>query len=290
MPYVLFAYREVPCQSTGYSPFELLYGRTIRGPLSVIKEVWTPTKVAEDYLSYVLESRKWLIQMQEIVQENLKITQAKQKKLYDQQSSRRQLNLGDKVLVLLPSSGSKLEMQWQGPFVVSKVLDNGLNYEVDKGRGEKQKRVFIYINLLKLWKTREEFASSGPVSNEIQEDCNSWVEREETWRDVEISPELDAQQLNVVRQLLQEYSDIFSNIPSCMTVIEHGIDTGEAKPVRSSPYQIPQSLISTVKSELYRMLDMGIVRPSRSVWASPIVIKPKPDGTIRFCIDYRKSE
>jgi hypothetical protein len=228
--------------------------------------------------------------MQEIVQENLKITQAKQKKLYDQQSSPRQLNLGDKVLVLLPSSGSKLEMQWQGPFVVSKVLDNGLNYEVDKGRGEKQKRVFIYINLLKLWKTREEFASSGPVSNEIQEDCNSWVEREETWRDVEISPELDAQQLNVVRQLLQEYSDIFSNIPSCMTVIEHGIDTGEAKPVRSSPYQIPQSLISTVKSELHRMLDMGIVRPSRSVWASPVVIIPKPDGTIRFCVDYRKSE
>jgi hypothetical protein len=66
------------------------------------------------------------------------------------------------------------------------------------------------------------------MSNEIQEDCNPWMEMEETWRDVEIYPELDALQLNVVRQLLQEYSDMLSNIASRTTVIEHGIDTGKA--------------------------------------------------------------
>ena len=33
IPYVLFAYREVPQESTGFSPFELLYGREVRGPL-----------------------------------------------------------------------------------------------------------------------------------------------------------------------------------------------------------------------------------------------------------------
>ena len=38
IPYVLFAYREAPHESIGYSPFELLYGRRVRGPLQVMKE------------------------------------------------------------------------------------------------------------------------------------------------------------------------------------------------------------------------------------------------------------
>ena len=36
------------------------------------------------------------------------------------------------------------------------------------------------------------------------------------------------------------------------------------------------------------MLEMGIIRPSRSLRASPIVTVLKPNGTIRFCVDYRK--
>ena len=56
LPYLLFAYREVPCASTGYSPFELLYGRTIRGPLAVVKETWLEEKPAQNnLLTYVLE-------------------------------------------------------------------------------------------------------------------------------------------------------------------------------------------------------------------------------------------
>ena len=41
LPYVLFAYREVPQESTGFSPFQLLYGRRVKGPLDVLQECWT---------------------------------------------------------------------------------------------------------------------------------------------------------------------------------------------------------------------------------------------------------
>lgn len=40
LPYLLFAYREVPQASTGFSPFELLYGHEVRGPLSLLREIW----------------------------------------------------------------------------------------------------------------------------------------------------------------------------------------------------------------------------------------------------------
>ena len=38
IPFLLFAYREVPQSSTGFSPFELLYGRPVRGPLDTLRE------------------------------------------------------------------------------------------------------------------------------------------------------------------------------------------------------------------------------------------------------------
>ena len=38
---LLFAYREVPQESTRFLPFELLYGRTVRGPMHILKALWT---------------------------------------------------------------------------------------------------------------------------------------------------------------------------------------------------------------------------------------------------------
>ena len=73
---------------------------------------------------------------------------------------------------------------------VMKVLENGLNYEVDRGKGEKQKRVY-HMNLLKLWRTREElatFSRSSPIYLEKEEGCNPCESQKETWQDAEISP------------------------------------------------------------------------------------------------------
>ena len=60
--------------------------------------------------------------MQQVVQENLKQAQGKQKRLYDAHSSKRHLEVGNKALVFLPIPGSKLETKWQGPFTVTKAL------------------------------------------------------------------------------------------------------------------------------------------------------------------------
>ena len=46
--------------------------------------------------------------------------------------------------------------------------------------------------------------------------------------------------------------------------------------------------MAVIKKELDAMLDMGVIEESNSPWASPIILIPKPDGSIRFVIDYRK--
>ena len=60
LPYLLFAYREVPQASTRYSPFELLYGRQVRGPLDVPKEAWEGERPEGhmNILSYVIKMRE----------------------------------------------------------------------------------------------------------------------------------------------------------------------------------------------------------------------------------------
>ncbi len=58
--------------------------------------------------------------------------------------------------------------------------------------------------------------------------------------------------------------------------------------VRSRPYRLPEHRKKVVQSELEAMLEMGVIEESRSDWASPIVLVPKTDGSVRFCVDYRK--
>ena len=66
LPYLLFAYREVPQSSTGFSPFELLYGHTVRGPLDILKESCQGSiRGEESVVSHVLAIRERLYQVME---------------------------------------------------------------------------------------------------------------------------------------------------------------------------------------------------------------------------------
>ena len=73
LPAILFAYREVPQASTGFSPFELLYGRTVRGPMQILKELWTGREESEvrTTYQYVLDVKERLEETCRMVRENL---------------------------------------------------------------------------------------------------------------------------------------------------------------------------------------------------------------------------
>ena len=113
IPVVLFAYRQTPQVSLGFSPFELLYGRTIRRLMQILYELWakddTPDGVKTTY-EYVLDLRNRLEENCRLAQEELQKSQAKSKKIYDKSTKRREFKPGDKVLVLLPTEAKKLLM------------------------------------------------------------------------------------------------------------------------------------------------------------------------------------
>ena len=68
LPYVLFAYQEVLQATVGFSPFKLLYGQNVRGPLDVLQEEWIQNQEAEtDILSYVTNIRDRMEEAKEVV-------------------------------------------------------------------------------------------------------------------------------------------------------------------------------------------------------------------------------
>ena len=60
------------------------------------------------------------------------------------------------------------------------------------------------------------------------------------------------------------------------------------KPISLAPYKIPHSKEAILDTELQRLLDEGIIQPTISPWAFPVVLVAKPDKTVRLCVDYRR--
>ncbi len=82
LPFLLFAYREVPQCSTGFSPFELLFGRQVHGPLDVLKEGWTAEKPAQcSVASNILQMRGKLENFRTLAKDNLLAAQQRQKSM-----------------------------------------------------------------------------------------------------------------------------------------------------------------------------------------------------------------
>ena len=155
---LLLEYREVPQAPNGFSRFELLYGRTVRGPITILKELWTgeslSTEVKTSY-QYVLELRERQKETMKLAQKELTKNQIRYKKNYDKKAKDRLFNEGDRVLVMLPTNNNKLLMQWKGPYeFIQRVEDNG--YKILVGNKEKN----YHAKTLKKYYAREDKAKN----------------------------------------------------------------------------------------------------------------------------------
>ena len=91
--------------------------------------------------------------------------------------------------------------------------------------------------------------------------------------------------------LLSQYSDVLAASSDDLgrtNILSHKIDTGNASPIRQQARQIPLPQREKVQELLQDMMQKRVISPSKSPWASPVVLVKKKDGSTRFCIDYRK--
>jgi len=102
---------------------------------------------------------------------------------------------------------------------------------------------------------------------------------------------LKEQQQHELYNLLLGFADVIMDADDGLgqtNVLQHTISTGNAAPIRQPPRRAPPYQKETVRELLDGMLRKGIIQPSKSPWASPVVLVKKKDGSTRFCVDYRK--
>jgi hypothetical protein len=381
LPAVLFAYRSSTQESSGFSPFELVFGRKARGSMEILRAYWGKEEIEEDVKTvykYVVDLQNRLQETCKIAQEELKRAQEMHKRHYDKKARAMSLKVGQKVLLLLPTKANKLLLQWRGPYTVIEVA-SAVNYVIQMGSKERK----FHVNMLKPYFERQikpqgnqlgcgsekkhgkqnrddrhkektlreaenaieneetpdegeeddedgddrEEDSNGGEENSDDDDCN---EEEETlitdadpvdrgvtssvsasmvlkdgdvetelievcplsstqsWEDVKISDQLSPIQREEVMLVLQEHSDVLTTLPGHTQLEEHVITLTTDEPIRAQIYQIPYSQREVMAKEVNEMLRMKIIRPSKSPYAAPPVLVKKTDGTVRFCINYKK--
>ena len=308
---LMFAVHESVQDSLGFSPFELVFGHSVRGPLKLLKEVWMSDEEEPsiNMLDYVSKFRHRSFQACEIAKQNLQHAQTRIKVWYDKRSRERSFKPGDKVLALLPLPGHPLQARYHGPYVVECKVGS-VDYVIATPDCRKQPQ-FCHINMLKDYHERnrdgEKTCAVAVTSipdvvceksdieegNKIEADylCDIGIRLNNSEVLASLGNKLNRLPKNEASELqclILEYTQLFPDTPTQTSVICHDVNVGDAKPVKQHAYRVNPQKRKLLQQEVTYMLETGLIEPSHSAWSSPCLLVPKPDGSVRFHTDFRK--
>ena len=287
---LLFALRETPQASTGFAPFELVYGRRPRGIVELAEEQWVdrPREGGLNPDVHVQQLQERLALVRQLARGNLEAAQQAQKRVYDRGTQERGFQAGEQVWVRREALRMAGGDPWQGPFRVRRVL-GPLSYEVQCGAGPRRRR-HLHVNQLKAWVAR-----TDPESCHLTDPPDELEDGELPWRPEERENEgpnlddcLSPEQRKDMRTALADFPSIFSAVPGQTHLVTHHIETPKGAVVRVPWRPVPGKQWETINKEVDAMLKMDVIESSMSDWRSPIVLVPKPDGSTRFCVDFRE--
>ena len=106
---------------------------------------------------------------------------------------------------------------------------------------------------------------------------------------IESSTEMSSSERRQWADLVERYRGIFASSKADLgrtSLVRHQINTGTTVPIRIPPRRLPLGKRRIEQEEVKTMLEKGVIQPSTSPWAAPIVLVTKKDGTTHFCVDY----
>ncbi|CAI7893932.1 unnamed protein product [Closterium sp. NIES-53] len=95
-----------------------------------------------------------------------------------------------------------------------------------------------------------------------------------------------------IQKLLEEFEDVLlddlpDQLPPYRTHQHEIIEEPGSKPTFRAPYRLSPTELANMKKLIEYLLDKGLIRPSTSPYGALVLFTPKPDGSLRMCIDYR---
>lgn len=135
---------------------------------------------------------------------------------------------------------------------------------------------------------------NGFLADEDVATMTESVPSEKQWRPSESA---DINKKGLSDEMLRRYHDVIDK--NWQAISREDSDIGKAemtheirlrdwRPFKGRAYRLAPPQLAAVEQHVEEMLAMGVIRPSASEFASPIVLVKKSDGATRFCVDYRK--
>ena len=304
---LLFAVRESVQESLSFSPFELVFGHSVRGPLKLLKEKFLSNdETPLNLLQYVSDFRTRLSRACEVARSNLKTSQGKMKARYDNHVIDRKFKPGDKVLALLPIPGRPLQARYFGPYTIDKKTSD-LNYIINIP-GRRKNKQMCHVNMLKQYFDRDRSISKPiTVVNTVPQESNvfepevnsdfinksdpgpSKLENSDILKNLNNKlSHLEPSQQEELKQLIHECEHLFPDIPTRTDKIYPDVIVEDSKLIKQHPYRMNPLKQKYLQDEVKYLLENDFIEASQSNYSSPCILVPISNGTYRMCTDYRK--
>jgi len=325
VPFALWSLRTSVNETLGTSPYRAAFGRTPIGPLQILCDSWAgkrelPLDLAKHPREYLQEVEEKLRIGQEYAEKHAIKTQKRYADYYNFKSSNKHFDVGQQVIYLTRNSNQKMFSHWLGPCLIlrkksshSYVIDvDGVHRTVHVNHLRKFHPSICEVNAnncAMIFDSDEDFGrilsiKIDPCDAEIDHlDDNFTQSCGDQCKPVSVSPlpssviiadqlsHLNPAQQHELCDLLDSYSECFSDKPGFCSYLEHHIEISkDFKPKRLREYRIPELMKAEVQRQIDELADDGFIVPSTSPMASPLVCVLKgKDGTggIRLAVDYK---